>query len=247
MKDSTEIYPYPSEWMDDDRFSVVRAKLIKNYELYKAVGVHKALIKYLVRKEVSNEALSNEEIWQSDNIEDDLKNSLPDDEKPLTDEQKFAMKIALGCKRWSEYYWGKEVFSLYLEQKSSLDQVSLRMIKVSSKNLVNELYHQITNKEKTFDQIHDQYSEQILGAQRGLFPLQPINKLPYGLDKASEVLVLNKISSPMRLGKKFIILELLDKKTTKFSPEISSVLLSKRFDEWVDNIVWYAAERFEAL
>ena len=51
---------------------------------------------------------------------------------------------------WAQESWGHMIESIYLENKLLMDTVKCNLLRVKSKNLAVEIYHQIKNNEITF-------------------------------------------------------------------------------------------------
>ena len=84
--------------------------------------------------------------------------------------------------------------------------------RISDKNFAM-VYHRVLAKETSFEDAARQFGEGPERLQGGLIPMQPLLSMPFGLGVVLERLRIGEISTPLRLGKVFCLVELL-----KFTP-----------------------------
>lgn len=143
--------------------------------------------------------------------------------------------------KWKEWCLNKfreKIPSYYLERKSMLDIVSYSLVRVSNKNLADELYLRIKESESTFEKIATKYSEgpeKNTNGRIGPAPLGNAHPLLAHLLQISEE---GKVCSPRMVDSWWVILRkekllntsLDDEITQKLSLELGVIFLNKSID-----------------
>ena len=240
---STPTEPDPKLWLTQIR----RRQLIETTGAARALlqqaGMWRATLGYWVRWQASLEAK-----WAEDDEKEYLDNMAEKwNKKQREGENRFInidaailrnkLRVAPAVERWSRDQWGHRLDSLYLQSKQQLDKASCRFLRVGDKGLASELYHRIKAGETSFARAAFDFSE---GAERnngGLIPLQALQTMPFGLAPLLEKLEIGKVSQPIRLGKGYCLVELLELRASRLDAETERILLAEQLRVWIDSVV----------
>lgn len=141
------------------------------------------------------------------------------------------------CLAWARVQWGHRLESLFLQYKQDLDQASCRLLRVGNSALALEIHHRLVAEESSFEQLSMQFA---IGSERfngGLFKLQRISKLPKSLAKILRSLKPGEISNPMRLGKDYCVIQLMEFVPAAHGEAMDQQLLSNQLRLWVQGMV----------
>ena len=208
--------PDPKEWIQERSKDPTLEKLSKSMDFLKDAGLWKAALSYWIKLEIVT-GVNWDEKTQKNKI-DFLENSWLQSNtlkksKITKEELRKSLYDQAACSYWYHKQWEHRADSLYLQKKNTLDRASCRLLRISDKNFANELYHRIKAEETSFEEAARQYGEGPERFQGGLIPMQPLLNMPFGLAPVLERLKIKEVSTPLRLGKIFCLVELL-----KFSP-----------------------------
>jgi parvulin-like peptidyl-prolyl isomerase len=154
----------------------------------------------------------------------------------------MVMKLLIpeAVQAWSTRHWSGELESLFLAQKEQLDQVALNLIVVTDSALARELYHRLHAQEDSWEQLARQYSEDQSAMKGGLYPLQYVGDLPYGLNTHIKGLRVGEIAQPGRLGDRTALVCVREFRAARFSQMNRRRLLKNQFKTWLAEAVSYA-------
>ena len=144
-----------------------------------------------------------------------------------------------GDKDLGREHWADNVDSLFLNSKSYLTRASCRIIRIKNKSLASELYHRIKAKETSFDEAARNFGEGPERNQGGFIPLQPLGSIPFGLAPVLEHLKQGEIMQPIRLGKVFCLVELVEYHNSQLDEATEEMLLAEQFRLWIDTVADY--------
>ena len=133
---------------------------------------------------------------------------------------------------WAEQQWGHGLESLYLAQKTGMDRVTLRMLRVSDMAFSLELYHRIKAGEASFEQLSWQYGEGPERLQGGLIKNQRMADLPSVFFPLLVNLHSFEVQQPRKMGKQFVLYQLLSRQPLAFDQETRSQLLMEQLFCW---------------
>ena len=229
-----------ADWLNQERVSNFDEVFGKTIPILRRSGAYVPLLKYWIREQISSEiddsSCMSEASFESEIIAWRKKEStsfykLSDDDCRL--------KLSLGpsCLLWAKNRWSHKVHSLYLENKSRLDKASLSMLKIADKYLAFEIYHRLKNNELTFKDALDSLSTQLDTDASGYFRLQPLEKLPFGLNNVVPNLKVGEYSYPLKLGEGFCIIALESFVPSSLDADTEQLLLLQYLDQWIDAAV----------
>ena len=150
---------------------------------------------------------------------------------------KDKIRVAPAVEIWSREQWGHKIESLYLQKKEQLDQASCRFLRVREKRMASELYYRIKSGETSFGKAAQDFSEGPERDSGGLIPLQPLKSIPFGLAPLLQRLEAGRVSQPMRLGKGYCLVELLEFRHRRLDKKVESLLLAEQLRLWIDSVV----------
>lgn len=134
--------------------------------------------------------------------------------------------------KWASNEWGHRLESLYLERKSSLDQISCSLIRVVDPLLASEIYHRLRSDNVPFDQLSWQFGEGPERKNSGLFPLMRVSQLPDGFMPLIRKLNEGDVLKPHRIGKWNVIIQLHKYVQSQFNVETQELILKTELDAW---------------
>ena len=113
--------------------------------------------------------------------------------------------------RWTKWCidkFSKRIPNYYLEKKSILDKAQYSLLRVTSKNLANELYLRIKEEESTFEEIAKAFSEGPEKYTDGIVGPESIGKAHPALAKLLQISNKGQIWPPKKVEKWWIIVRL---------------------------------------
>lgn len=152
-----------------------------------------------------------------------------------------------GYLEWARSVWSHRLDQLFLENKSKLDQVSCRLVRVSNQGLALEMYHRLLEKEVTLEQLSIQYGEGQERFKGGFFQLQNIENLPEGIQFYLRKMSIGEVTKPITIGKQVALLQLVEKQPAVRSPETVNRLLERQFQLWLQGMSKYLADHLQLL
>lgn len=135
--------------------------------------------------------------------------------------------------QWNENKFKDYIDNYFLERKEKYDNFTFLMIRVSNKDLANELYLRIKEQEETFENVASFYSEGYEKDKNGsvgpvlISDIHPIIK---------EILLaskLNKLNKPIKIDKKFVILKLIKREIATLNKETRNALLEELGEKYL--------------
>ena len=232
--------PDPSHWLSDTRLKLLEQHLGICAPTLRQAGLWRAALGYWVRWQASLDA-----VWPADEekavlvqLEDDWlsRNSLSEACLDI-DELRSKLRVTPAVQLWSRQQWGHRLETLYLQSKSKLDRASCRLLRLSNKNLAQELYHRVKAGEASFEAVARQFGEGPERTQGGLMPIMPLGEMPFGLAPLLERLEPGKLSNPLRLNQGFCLVQLEIFKPSKLDPPTEELLLAEQLRLWIDSVV----------
>ena len=232
--------PDPCAWLTEERREQLVDITSSVRPLLQQAGLWRATLVYWVREQVSLEVCWEAEEEQKiiDELEKQWLSKSPPESKAFDrNALRAKLRVKPASARWSREQWAHRLDSLYLQSKSQLDRASCRIIRIRNKPLATELYHRIKAGETSFGVAAREFGEGPERNNEGLISLQPLASMPFGLAPVLEKLKPGKISQPMRLGKGFCLVELIEFKISQLDENTGEVLLADQLRLWIDSVV----------
>jgi parvulin-like peptidyl-prolyl isomerase len=239
-KPAAPFEPDPRAWLTPERCDQLQQQLGASSPLLRQGGLWRAALGYWVRWQASLEADWPAEQEQAVLAELEqqwfAKHSLA--EAGLSGaELRAKLRVGPAVARWSRQQWGHRLESLYLQRKSLLDRASCRLLRLRDKNLALELYHRIKAVETSFEQAAQEFGEGPERHQGGLIPLQPLERMPFGLAPLLQRLEPGRLSMPLRLDKGFCLVQLESFQPSQLDPATEELLLAEQLQLWVEAVL----------
>lgn len=231
--------PDPHRWLNQALRQQLMKELCSARPLLRQSGLWRASLGYWVRRQVSFEVCWEKR--EEEQLLDDLlrkwraqhPSSADLDENTL----RAKLRVAPAAARWSRQQWGHRLDSLFLKCKDQLDRASCRLLRLSDKPLATELYHRIKAKETSFERAARDFGEGPERHQGGLIHLQPLGSMPFGLAPVLSHLKPGLLSQPLRLGKGFCLVELVEFQASQLDEPTGDALLAEQLRLWIDSVV----------
>ncbi len=232
--------PDPKEWIRSKTEDITLQNLLLTRDFLKDAGLWTSSLSYWIRLQITSEIN-----WDEDTITNEIKpmekawlesNNI-EEANITTEELRNKLHVTAACTHWCNKQWGHRVDSLYLQKKSDIDRASCRLLRISDKDFANELYHRVKAKETSFEEVARKYGEGSERVQGGMIPMQPMTNMPFGLGPLLERLKPGEVSTPLRLGKGFCMVELLKYVPSKLDESTADVLLKEQFKLWMVSVV----------
>ncbi len=114
--------------------------------------------------------------------------------------------------------------SYFLKRKTFLDRASYYLLRVKDKDLADELFLRINEKEASFNNLAIEYSEGPESKMGGFLPLSPIANIHPELARVIQISKSGDIWPPIKIEKWWIILKLEELQTAKYEDKLISSL-----------------------
>lgn len=147
----------------------------------------------------------------------------------------------------TETFWAEDLPSYFLERRSSLDQATLSVVRFNDADLAQELYFQLHEKEITFPELLEQYSQDPDQPPRCLVGPMSLEKLNPLLARVAERYAPGALIPPLHINNKIhlIRVERLEKASLD-DPTRQRLLLELR-QVWLQEQLKAAQRRLFAL
>lgn len=147
--------------------------------------------------------------------------------------------ISRKCKwvHWSLIKFKNKLPNYYLEKKSMLDKVNYSLIRVTSKNLADELYLRIKEEEYSFEKIAREYSEGPEKITSGNIGPLPLGNAHPKLAKILEVSKKGQIWPPKKLESWWVIIKLNDLISVPLDDKLSIFLANELGKKYIEELV----------
>ena len=132
---------------------------------------------------------------------------------------------------------GNIALILYLQSKRQARPSDCGVARLNNKPLASELYFRVKANETSFEEVARTFGEGPERHEGGLIPLRPLGSMPFGLAPVLERLEPGQISQPMRLGKGFCLVELIELQISQLDEETGEALLAEQLRLWIDRVV----------
>ena len=235
------IDPQPVDFIHKENIDELIASIRHIHGILSQSGLMRPYLRYFVRRYIAVFVLADQpSIYPTDDhvskwIE---QNSTSHNDLSLQD-ARFKLAVQPACLYWARKQWGHLLGSLYLSQKSDLDQASCLLLRVKDKSLVTELFYRIKNQESTFRSISFEFGEGPEARQGGLISLTPLSKMPFGLAKVIPTLNKDVLSGPYRHGNFYSLIQLIEFRPCELDSSTEDFLLSHQLASWTENAVNY--------
>jgi parvulin-like peptidyl-prolyl isomerase len=137
-------------------------------------------------------------------------------------------------KKFKQETWGAKIESYFLQRKRDLDQVVYSLLRTKDHNTATELYFRLQNKEASFEELAQKYSEGPESQTQGIVGPVPVTT-PH--EKIAKMLVSSEIGQlwpPVRIGEWNIIVRLEKLISAQLDEPTRQKLLNELFNQWLE-------------
>jgi len=130
--------------------------------------------------------------------------------------------------------FGPKVESYFLQRKRDLDQVVYSLLRTKDNNTATELYFRLQNKEASFEDLAQQYSQGPEAQTRGLVGPVPVSTPHEKIAKLLSQSEAGQLWPPVRVGEWNIIVRLEKLISAQLDEVTRQKLLHELFNKWVE-------------
>ena len=139
----------------------------------------------------------------------------------------------LKIQKFKQQTWGNQLESYFWQRKADLDLVIYSTIKVTDKDLAQELFFRLSEGEQTFTEAAKQYSQGIEAYTGGMMNPIGIGRLPKSLSQILKYLNPGELYRPIVFNNYFTIVRLEQIIPAKLNPSTAKSLLNEMFESWL--------------
>ena len=139
----------------------------------------------------------------------------------------------LKIQKFKQQTWGNQLESYFWQRKSDLDLVVYSTIKVTDKDLAQELFFRISEGEQTFTDAARQYSQGIEAYTGGMMTPTSIGRLPKSLSQVLRFLNPGEAYRPIAFNNYFTLVRLEQIIPAKLNSLTAKSLLDEMFESWL--------------
>ena len=139
----------------------------------------------------------------------------------------------LKLQKFKQQTWGNQLESYFWQRKSDLDLVVYSTIKVTNKDLAQELFFRLSEGEQTFAEAAKQYSQGIEAYTGGMMNPVGIGRLPKSLSQVLRFLNPGELYRPIAFNNRFTIVRLEQIIPAKLNSLTAQSLLNEMFESWL--------------
>lgn len=133
----------------------------------------------------------------------------------------------------SREWFHDKVDRYYLERKEHLERVSFHIFRTNSKGIAIEAHQRLTEGEEGWQAINDRWGHEQEKKNKGRYvQMKPAN-MSKEIESALRRLQKGEVSNPIRTGKMFSIVELIDWSNAELSQTFREILEKEMFDNWM--------------
>ena len=213
---SSPLDPDIYDWLTSARQSQLETRFTHLVDILHWSKLLKPVLTSWVRRELIYESAAYEENHQ------------------VLDDPEQVEKILM---EWSSNNWSHRLESIYLDNKSNLDQVSCSLLRVKNQNLAFELYHRLKSREATFEELSWNYGEGDERNHGGRFNKKRLRAISPSLHPLLMKLRPGEVLKPHRIADWFVILSLEELSPSQFDERTKSFLLKCELNDWIKAVV----------
>lgn len=139
----------------------------------------------------------------------------------------------LKIQKFKQQTWGSRLESYFWQRKADLDLVIYSTIKLTGKDLAQELFFRISEGEQTFTEAAKKYSQGIEAYTGGMMNPIGIGRLPKSLTQVLGYLNPGELYRPIAFNNYFMIVRLEQIIPAKLNSLTAQSLLDELFEAWV--------------
>jgi parvulin-like peptidyl-prolyl isomerase len=139
--------------------------------------------------------------------------------------------------RFRRHRWGSEVEVHFLRRKPRLDQVVYSLLRVSERQLAEELHQRLCEGEADFAALAARYAEGPERQSRGLIGPLPLTTAHPEISSRLRVGQPGQLWPPFAVGEVWVLLRLEQQLPARLNSETSSRMMAELFEAWMEERV----------
>ena len=139
----------------------------------------------------------------------------------------------LKIEKFKQQQWGDSLKSYYLERKAQLDKVSFSIIRLSDRDLAQELYFQVKDGEQSFAKVARQYSEGAEAGVGGMVAPIELGTLPPAFARLLQNRQSGELLPPFPMADSIVIIQLDRTIPSTLDLPTRQRLLNEQFQTWL--------------
>lgn len=143
----------------------------------------------------------------------------------------------LKIEKFKQQQWGNSTERYFIKRKAQLDKVSFSIIRTSDKNLAQEIYFRIQDKEQTFAELAQQYSEGAEAPLGGMVAPVELGSLPPAFAQLLQNRQPGDLLPPVPINGATVIIQVNSVMSAKLDPLTYQRLLNEQFQAWLQQQV----------
>lgn len=129
--------------------------------------------------------------------------------------------------------WGNAMKCYFLKRKAQLDKVSFSIIRITDKNLAQEIYFRVQNQEQPFAELARQYSEGAEAAAGGVVAPIELEFLPPAIAQLLQNRQPSELLPPMTINGKVVIIKINSVIPATLDVMTQQRLINEQFQAWL--------------
>ncbi|MDJ0589448.1 MAG: peptidylprolyl isomerase [Pleurocapsa sp. MO_226.B13] len=129
--------------------------------------------------------------------------------------------------------WESVLEGYFLQRKSQLDKISFSIIRTSDRDLAQEIYFRIQDREQTFAELAQQYSEGIEANMGGMVAPVELGSLPPAFARLLQNRQPGELLPPFPMGEHTVVIQIERVMPAKLDSLTRKRLLHEQFQAWL--------------
>ncbi|MEM8830314.1 MAG: peptidylprolyl isomerase [Cyanobacteria bacterium P01_G01_bin.19] len=139
----------------------------------------------------------------------------------------------LKIEKFKEQQWGSSLKSYFFQRKSQLDKVSFSIIRVSDRDLAQELYFRIQSKEQSFAELAQEYSQGMEAQNGGMVAPAELGSLPPAFAQLLQNKTAGELLPPLPMADAIAIIQIERVMPATLDLPTRQRLLNEQFQAWL--------------
>lgn len=139
----------------------------------------------------------------------------------------------LKIEKFKQQQWGGLIKSYFLQRKAQLDKVAFSIIRVANRDLAQELYFRIQDKEQSFAELAQQYSQGAEASLGGMVAPIELGSLPTEVARLLQNRQAGELLAPFPMADFVVIIQVEQKISATLDPLAYQRLLNEKFQTWL--------------
>lgn len=138
----------------------------------------------------------------------------------------------LRVEKFKQITWGHRLESYFLKRKERLDKVIYSLMRLSDRDLINELYYRILEGEQSFSELAYQYAQGAEAQTGGLVGPVELGTLSQHMIELLSYSTVGEVQPPIRMGDWYVLMRVEKLIPSKLDDAMRQRLLQEQFEIW---------------